>query len=42
MSTYGLVENVGEDEEEDGVEEVDDRDGDVEDVRLAVHPGLED
>ena len=37
-----LVEDVGEEEHEDGVEEVHGGDGDVPDVGLLVHPGAQD
>ena len=42
VGTYGLIEDVGKDEEEDGVEKVDHGDGNVENVGLAVHPWFQD
>ena len=40
--TYRLVEHLGEDQQEDDVDEVDHDDGDVERVRLLVHPRTQD
>ena len=37
--SYRLVEDIGKDKKENGVQEIDDSNGDVEGVRLFVHPG---